>query len=199
VSSNVDSRTYYKEALKYGFYELQSVRDWYREVTADVGMHADLVKYWVRIAALLVQPVAPHFSEHIWSTVLKEPKSVQLARWPEPESPVDRPIVEAGAYMRGTIKTIRDAELALLKKAGKGKGGPAPFDPKKPRSVRVYVASSFPEWQETCVAIVKESYAEEADKVDDAKVRQLLTEKGLIKDKRAMPFVQAFKVGSLAR
>jgi leucyl-tRNA synthetase len=187
-------RTYYKEALKYGFYELQSVRDWYREVTADVGMHADLVKYWVRIAALLVQPIAPHFSEHIWSTVLKEPKSVQLARWPEPEFPVDRQIVEAGAYMRGTIKMIRDAELTLLKKAGKGKGGNAPFDPKKPRAVRVYVASSFPEWQDNCVAIVKEAYAEDADKVDDAKVRQLLTEKGLIKDKRAMPFVQMFKV-----
>jgi leucyl-tRNA synthetase len=185
--------------VKYGFYELQSVRDWYREVTADIGMHADLAKYWIRVAALLVQPVAPHFSEHIWSTVLKEPKSVQLALWPEPESPVDRQAVEAGAYMRGTIKTIRDAELALLKRAGKGKGGPAPFDPKKPRSVRVYVASAFPEWQEECVAIVKESHAPEADKVDDAKVRQLLTEKGLIKDKRAMPFIQAFKVSPLWR
>ena len=32
----------YKDALKYGFYELQSTRDWYREVTADIGMHADL-------------------------------------------------------------------------------------------------------------------------------------------------------------
>lgn len=184
----------YKEALKYGFYELQSVRDWYREVTGETGMHVDLVKYWVRIAALLVQPVAPHFSEHIWSTVLKEPTSVQLALWPEPETPVDRPVIEAGAYMRGTIKMIRDAELALLKRAGKGKGGPAPFDPKKPRSVRVYVASTFPEWQEACVAIVKEAYAKDADKVDDAKVRELLTQKGLIKDKRVMPFIQAFKV-----
>jgi leucyl-tRNA synthetase len=160
-------------------------------------MHADLVKKWVRVAALLVQPVAPHFSEHIWSTVLKESKSVQLARWPEPERPVERSVVETGVYMRGTIKQIRDAELVLLKRASKGKGGGALFDPKKPRAVRVYVANSFPEWQDSCVAIVKEAYAEEADKVDDAKVRQLLTERRLIKDKRAMPFVQAFKVGTL--
>jgi leucyl-tRNA synthetase len=173
---------------------MQTTRDWYREVTADVGMHADLVKYWVRASVLLVTPVAPHFAEHIWTTVLKEPASVQLALWPEPASPVDRSAVEAGAYMRGTVKTIRDAELALLKKAGKGKGGPAPFDPKKPRAVRVYVASTFPEWQDKCVAIVKEAYAEEAGRVDDAKVRELLAKQGLNRDKRAMPFIQAFKV-----
>jgi leucyl-tRNA synthetase len=189
-------RTFYKEALKYGFYEMQMARDWYREVTADVGMHVDLVKYWVRTSVLLVTPIAPHFAEHIWGTVFKEPTSVQLARWPEPSGPVDRAMVEAGAYMRGTIKTIRDAELALLKKAGKGKGGPAPFDPKKPRAVRVYVASRFPEWQDACVAIIKEAYAEEAERVDDAKVRELLMKLGLIKDKRAMPFIQAFKVRS---
>ena len=71
--------TNYKDALKYGFYEMQSTRDWYREVTSDVGMHADLVEYWIRISALLILPIAPHFSEHIWSTVLKEPVTVQKA------------------------------------------------------------------------------------------------------------------------
>ncbi|TCD60815.1 cytosolic leucyl tRNA synthetase, partial [Steccherinum ochraceum] len=45
--------TNYKDALKYAFYELQSARDWYREVTSDVGMHAALVKYWIRVSALL--------------------------------------------------------------------------------------------------------------------------------------------------
>ncbi|EIN05837.1 leucyl-tRNA synthetase [Punctularia strigosozonata HHB-11173 SS5] len=184
---------HYKDAVKYGFYELQSARDWYREVTADVGMHAELVEYWVRSAALLIAPVAPHFAEHIWSTVLKEPKSVQFALWPTPSTDVERSVVEAGAYMRGTVKMVRDAELNVLKKMNKAKGGPPPFDPKKPRSVRVYVASSFPEWQEQCVQAIKDAYAPEADKVDDAKVREILTKQGLIKNKMAMPFVQAFK------
>jgi leucyl-tRNA synthetase len=189
---------HYKDAVKYGFYELQSARDWYREVTADVGMHAELVEYWIRAAALLITPVAPHFAEHVWSTVLNEAKSVQHARWPDPSSSVERSIVESGAYMRGTVKMVRDAELNVIKKMNKAKGGPPPFDPKKPRSVRVYVSSSFPEWQEQCVAAVKEAYAPEADKVDDAKVREILTKQGLIKNKMAMPFVQAFKVRSIA-
>ncbi|KII84124.1 hypothetical protein PLICRDRAFT_179802 [Plicaturopsis crispa FD-325 SS-3] len=191
--------TNYKEALKYGFYELQSSRDWYREVTSDIGMHATLVQRWIRTAALVITPIAPHFAEHIWSSpaILAEPQSIQLARWPTPDRPVDKSLIDAGLYMRGTVKMIRDAEVALLKKMGKakskGRSGEMPFDPKKPKSVRVYVATTFPDWQNTCVAAVKEAWSEEHEKVDDAKVREALVEKGLIKDKRVMPFVQALK------
>jgi len=190
--------TNYKDALKYGFYELQSARDWYREVTSDLGMHSSLVTYWMSTAALLIAPIAPHFAEHIWSGILKHPQSVQLALWPTPNTPVDRTLLEAAQYMRGTIKTIRDAEAVLVKMMSKGKdkakkGGQMMFDPRKPKSVRVYVATRFPEWQDTCVQAVREAYEKEADRVDDVKVRELLMAKGLIKDKRAMPFVQAFK------
>ena len=155
-------------------------------------MHAELVKYWIEIAALLATPIAPHFTEHLWSTVLGKPRSIQFASWPTPGSAVDAAAVEAGNYMRGTIKTIRDAELTLIKKLSRGKS--APYDPKKPKAVRVYVASRFPEWQNECVEAVKAAYDGETQKVDDAKVREVLQKKGLLKDKRAMPFIQLFKV-----
>ena len=185
--------------MKYGFYELQSARDWYREVTADIGMHADLVRYWIGVAALLATPIAPHFAEHIWRGILQHPSTIQRALWPTPARAVDAPTIEAGAYMRALVKNVRDAELTLLKKLGKApkggaKAGPPPFDPKKPRALRVYVATRFPEWQDACVQAVQEAWAPETARVDDAKVRALLTERGLIKDKRAMPFVQLFKV-----
>jgi leucyl-tRNA synthetase len=155
-------------------------------------MHVDLVKYWIEIAALLATPIAPHFTEHLWSTVLGRPQSIQFALWPTPASPVDTAAIEAGNYMRGTIKTIRDAELSLIKKLSRGKS--SPYDPKKPKAVRVYVASRFPEWQNACIEAVKEAYDGETQKVDDTKVRELLQLKGLLKDKRAMPFIQLFKV-----
>ncbi|KIJ34886.1 hypothetical protein M422DRAFT_262845 [Sphaerobolus stellatus SS14] len=183
---------HFKDALKYGFYEMQIARDWYREITADVGMHADIVEYWIRISALLVQPIIPHFSEHIWSTILKEPKSVQLARWPTPSEPVDRTILDSGNYIRSTIRSVREAEGQFLKKITKSKGV-SPFDPRKPKSIRIYVATSFPEWQVKTVQVVKDSYDAETQKVDDAKVRQALAKLGLMKDKRVMPFVQSMK------
>lgn len=168
-------------------------RDWYREITADVGgMHVDLVKYWIEIAALLATPIAPHFTEHLWSTVLGKPRSIQFALWPTPTSAVDLAAIEAGNYMRETMKAIRDAELTLVKKSSRGKSFPC--DPKKPKAVRLYVSSSFPEWQNRCIEAVREAYDGETETVDDAKVRELLKAKDLFKDKRAMPFVQLFKV-----
>ena len=67
-------------------------------------MHVELIEYWIRTAVLLITPIAPHFAEHVWSNVLLEPKSVQLASWPTPAQPVDRTILEAGTYMRTITK-----------------------------------------------------------------------------------------------
>ena len=83
----VPHSTPFKDALKYGFYELQNIHDWYREVTSDVGMHADLVKYWIRISTLLVTPVAPHFAEHIWTEFLKEPSPFSWPAGPNQDVP----------------------------------------------------------------------------------------------------------------
>jgi leucyl-tRNA synthetase len=70
-------KTWYKEALKYGFYELDNSRRAYLEATADIGMHRDLVLDCIRRTALLVGPIMPHFAEHIWSGMLQQPKSIQ--------------------------------------------------------------------------------------------------------------------------
>ena len=64
--------------------------------------------------------------------------------------------------------------------------------PNDPKSVRIFVARKFPEWQTACVAVVEELWkAGEAN--DEAKLRKTLGDRGLLKDKKAMPFVQAFK------
>ncbi|KAF8317942.1 leucyl-tRNA synthetase [Clavulina sp. PMI_390] len=209
----------YKEALKEGFFELQSSRDWYREVTTTaipsessasastttIGMHADLIQIWMKTAALLVQPIAPHFAEHIWGSILGEPESIQKARWSDipvlsapPAADAAQAkkreediliAVDAGAYMRGAVKSVRDAEITLAKKGKKGAAAAPAAGGKK--AVRIIVATSFPPWQDACVAVVKEVTVN--GQVDDAKLKEALTAKGLLKDKRIMPFVQVLK------
>jgi leucyl-tRNA synthetase len=97
--------------------------------------------------------------------------------------------------MRETIKSIRDAEAMLMKRItkSKDKAKSATFDPKKPKSVRIYVATEFPAWQNQCVQAIKDAYSEATKSVDDVRVRELLGKSGLLKDKRTMPFVQTFK------
>jgi leucyl-tRNA synthetase len=146
--------TNYKDALKYGFYELQSARDWYREVTSDVGMHAHLVKYWICIIAILASTIAPHIAEHIYTIILKSPTSIQLALWPTPKEPVDHTIIEAITYMWSTVKSAHDAEALLQKMMSKTKlkKDRMIFDPKLLMlrflclliSLDIYLFSCFP-------------------------------------------------------
>lgn len=69
---NVQTDEYYntmlfKEALRTGFFELQAARDKYRELTAtEGGMHVDLVFQFIELQALLLAPICPHVSEHVW-------------------------------------------------------------------------------------------------------------------------------------
>ncbi|GJN92309.1 hypothetical protein Rhopal_005339-T1 [Rhodotorula paludigena] len=182
----------YKDALKFGFYQLLSARDLYQVATAsEGGMHGELARRFIRVQALLIAPIAPHVAEHLWSTVLGEATSVQTALFPEVSKPVDRAVSDAAEYVRSKVKEIRDAELSFAKKKAKGKGAAAAFDPSKPKACKIWVASTFPAWQEDAVAVVKKAW--NGASVDDKHVKEQLVERGLIKDKRYMPFIAQLK------
>lgn len=185
-------RTLYKDALKNGFYTLLAARDSYRDATAhDGGMHLDLVNSFIRIQALLLAPIAPHVAEHIWSTILSEPTSIQNAQWPKHDK-VDQLVLEQAACVRGTLRIVREAEGAYLKRKAKGKKS-GEFDITKPKGIKIYVSSSFPAWQEEIVNLVKSCWTE-AGGVDDAAIKRGMAEQGMGKEKRAMPFAASLKV-----
>ena len=113
-------------------------------------MHADLVNLWMENQALLIAPIAPHFAEHYWRTILGHETSVHNELFPKPTKPEDAALTAAAAYVRGTIKTIRDAEIAVTRRKTKGPA-PVKFDERKPKEVSIFVADAFPAWQDVCV------------------------------------------------
>lgn len=182
--------TYYREALKYGVYEMQAAKDAYQLACTVNGMHKDLVMRYIEVQTLVLAPITPHWSEHMWGKVLKKDGLVVDARFPKATAPVDRTLDEATRYVRKTTKSIRDAELNLLKKK-KGKAVVNEFKANEPKSLKIFVATKFPEWQEGCLAVLKENYQNGV--FDDAKIRTELGAQGLLKNKKAMPFVQEQK------
>ena len=82
---------------------------------------------------------------------------------------------------------IRDSRKA------KGPSAPAKYEERKPKEVSIFVADAFPEWQDVCVNAVQKHYDGASGRVDDVKVREEVAAAGLLKDKKAMPFVMAFK------
>lgn len=177
-------KTNYKSALKYGLFDYQTARDYYREAS-DV-MHKDLVLKYIETQILLLTPVAPHFAEYIWREVLGNKTTVQDAKFPRASKPVDVSITNSLEYSRDLTRSIRETEGTLLKKKKGGK--PSELDTSKPVKLTVFVSESFPEWQNNYIELVRELF--EKQTLDDNKVIKEKVGKDM---KRAMPFISSLK------
>ncbi|KAI8885081.1 leucyl-tRNA synthetase [Backusella circina FSU 941] len=183
--------TFYREGLKYGVFEFQAAKDFYQAASVDAGMHKDLVLRYVEYQVLMLAPITPHWSEHLWRDVLKNDTLVVSTPFPKPTAEVDEVLEASIRYIRKTTKSVRDAELNLMKKKKKGKATEADYKPDQPKSLTVYIATKFPEWQEVTLGIMKDNYKD--GKFEDVNIRKQLADKGMLKDKKVMPFVNEQK------
>ena len=184
--------TSYKLALKAGHYDFLNARDSYREAcnAGGIPLHKDLVLKYIRMQALLLTPIAPHWAEYVWLEILKEPKSIQFARFPEAPA-ADPSLTAAREYVRTTSSNINSAEAAQLKRMAKGKQ--SDFDPKKPKKLTIFTTESFPSWQAKYIELLGEVWdpATNTQKIDDKELNGRIAKMGEMK--KAMPFVQALK------
>ena len=191
----------YREALKCGFYDLQNARNSYRKASTGVGigivdstetfenMHKDILLKFIEIQSLLMAPIAPHWSDYIWKDLMKKPSTIMNALWPLEES-VDEGLISAAHYVRGISSGIRSAEDIVARKKSK-RGETA--DVQQPKVLKLYMAKAYPIWQESVLEVLKTCW-DPIKKELNGTERSLLIEKGLVKDKRVMPFVAMFKV-----
>ena len=86
---------------------------------------------------------------------------------------------------------ITSAEAQAAKKMAKGKT--AAFDPKKPKRLTIFAATSFPAWQDKYVDLVR-SMLEASTLNDDKTLNAQVAKMGKGPEmKKAMPFVQGLK------
>ncbi|RZC35227.1 leucine--tRNA ligase, cytoplasmic, partial [Asbolus verrucosus] len=183
------NKMFFKEALRTGFFELQSARDKYRELCLD-GMHADLIVRFIEVQALLLAPICPHVSEQIWKLLGKK-TSIFKAAWPQ-VGQIDEIKIKSSEYLMETAHSFR-VHLKTYLQGIKSKSNPNPPPVPKPDVLNIWVAKTFPIWQ-SCILTTLKSHYEKSKKFPDNKV--LATEFGSKPElkkymKRVMPFVQA--------
>ena len=153
-------------------------------------MHKDLVHRYIELQALLICPIAPHWADYIWQEVLHHKETIQLALWPSVPAP-NPSLTAAREYVRATSSAITSAEAAQQKRKDKGKN--ISFDPKKPKKLTIFMAAAFPAWQDTYLAIVRNSFDSMTLHIDEKKLNTSVQAKGKAEMKKAMPFVQSLK------
>lgn len=118
----------FREALKSAAYDLTNARDVYRFACGPDGMQRDLVMRYIEASTLLLAPITPHTSEHIWRHVLQRPGSIITAGWPAADPP-DFVMQRASQYIESLVPSLRKliakAETPAKKKKGAAEQPPA--------------------------------------------------------------------------
>jgi leucyl-tRNA synthetase len=152
-------------------------------------MSRPLILRYITLQALLITPIAPHWSEYIWLEVLNKPETIQRAQWPSDVPQPNPALTAARDYVKSTSSNITSAEAQAAKKMAKGKS--AAFDPRKPKRLTIFAASSFPAWQEKYIDLVRDMFDATTLSIDDKELKGKVGKMGEVK--KAMPFVQNLK------
>jgi len=170
-------KTNYREALRTGFFELQSAKDAYVVATEAEGQHLDLIMRFIEVQAILLCPFAPHFTQHIWKLLGKQ-GFVQNAAWPT-YTDINDMILKQNEYLQDTLHTFRLKKDVYLKPR-KGKSAAQVTPPVK---ASIMVAKSYPEWMEKAVQLLKPLFAA-------VKAPQLPNDKELVATLSANPEIK---------
>lgn len=139
-------RMLFREALQVAAYQLSNARDAYRFASGPEGMNRDLLLRYIEVSTLLMVPITPHTSEHVWRNLLLRAGSALTAGWPAAEEP-DYKLQRAAKYLEDLVPTLRK----LIQKAetpAKKKGGGVPAAPVRITRADVFIAQRFVGWQE---------------------------------------------------
>ena len=174
----------FRDALKFGFYELQELRDWYLNCLSLLQIKANpVIIEFVKLQCLVMAPITSHLSEYIWQSLLNNTSSV--THEPFPTAKVDEMMVDVYHYLKQLIHSSRSQEAADTKK------NKSAVVEKGQRILHVFYTNEWPEWQLEAIKALKTTYKD--NKFDDSE-KQVLGKLKLLKNKKVMPFVQLIKV-----
>ncbi|KAK1314731.1 hypothetical protein QJS10_CPA06g01345 [Acorus calamus] len=151
----------FREALKTGFYDLQTARDEYRFSCGVGGMNRNLLWRFMDVQTRLIAPICPHYAEHVWNEILKNDGFVVNSGWPTSNSP-DLTLKRANKYLQDSIAMmwkLLQKQMTGGKKSKRGEATQArPHKENKLTVALIYVNEQYGGWEEECLKILQDKY-----------------------------------------
>jgi len=147
----------FREALKYGVYDLQIARDQYRYACGAEGMNRRLVLMYIDWSTRLLAPICPHLCEHIWRDLLKHDGFVIKAGWPQVDKP-DLMLQQMSQYLERKIHELRKSIIKAELPAKARKGEPAVAPPGPVYACELIVPTEYGGWQAKALTMLSDIY-----------------------------------------
>lgn len=137
----------YAQALRTGFYDLQNARDRYINWG---NPDPKMIRKFIEVQALLIAPVIPQWSDHIWQRHLGYKESILVSgRWPQCE-PADRDILMKGEYLTESIHRFHQKREFHMRKNT------------APTKATIFVCENFASWQLEVIKVFQSLDSEQA-------------------------------------
>lgn len=185
----------FKEALRTGFFEYSKLFHQYlKRSKVQSGLHRDLVDRYLTTQVLILSPICPHISDYVWQSVLKNEKSILLARWPSTDEP-DLMLVRASEYLAEASHRFQLCRLSHMTRQKENYGKTLVKKTQPPSHGVVWVAKTVPKWQSTILATMKNMYETNKTLPDNKEMCKVLDRVPSLQKymKKVMPFVLAVK------
>lgn len=169
----------FRLVLNSAFHELTTEFSQYKQITSN-DMHANIVRRFYEVLTLLLTPIAPHFAEHMWHSVLKMEGNVVTQPFPVIDAPVNFALKISHRIVRDVTKEIRAQYTKLAKKSP------------DITTVIIYVATGYADWQENVLKTLDEIYEAHNQSFPSDIAKLVIDSKPQWLDKKKMPETMAF-------
>lgn len=162
----------FRDALKYGCFDLMSARDTYRFSCKHVPMNRSLVERYLEVSTLLLVPFAPHTMDHIWVNLLKKASSALTAGWPAASEP-SYGLQQAASFIDDFVISQRrnKTKLSAPPKNKKGSGERKQFT-----KAEIVVSGRYLPWQEVVLKALTEEFDPQAGTFTDQAPARVVTQ-----------------------
>ena len=164
----------FRDALKFGCFDLMAARDTYRFGCKHVPMNRSLIERYLEVSTLLLVPFAPHTMDHIWTNLLKKKGSALTAGWPvAPEASYG--LQRAASFIEDFVISTR-RNKTKLETPPKGKKGAAASDRKHFKEAKIVTSSKYLPWQEVVLQVLQQHFDAETESFGESTVGEVISQ-----------------------
>ena len=149
-------------ATKWGFHLMLKARDfytnYYKILDRPNDVHKGTINEYIKTLLLTVTPIIPHFSEYMWSNVLRQDGFIVDQNWPSLAGYFDPLVASQKRLLESVVKEARSVMARRNKKASQSNDSDH-----SNKTLTIYASKGYSQWQKSIINSLNDAVSNGAD------------------------------------